>query len=639
MAVFQINNFVGRLTRRTTGTMNSGLVPWGKSHSIDSFGNSGSMSFNEIPTHIDSGHTTINDLIIDGVTNEEAGTLYLYAVDRSGTVYKINTTTDAIAVLVSGLTDPYFSVPITLKFGGGIRIFSNYGARKLMIAHDVGMFYMNLDGTGQTYIANNVALNFATANVTTGSSVITFTSAVPGGAGLALYTGMPVTWSGSIPLPSPFAVLTTYYVIVNTVTGAGAGGTFQLASSLANAIAGTAITVTGTVPATSNWVVSGVNWVPNIPHPISEEFFGGIFIGNGFSLFDFNISSLTVTAPNRLNPSVPTNFGINSIETDGEGRYLRLNVTQNITQDEETVDPTALAQPSISRAIYWNGIDTGYDSFDPFSQTNTTSMFSFLGVDISFGQDFYGTSMFQSFGGAVDNMAAIKSIRPPLEGAITSASNMMFFAAPYFVQNAWLAGVFCYGKLDDEDQGNYLGPMLGITPSDLNTICSAVGFLKIVQNRFRKSDGTWLTNSKAYISTYETGTAPHVNLYSFTLLPENGTPNNAVYETQREKLTLMQQIDRITIYLRPSITGVSFSLSLVDVDGTIPSGGVFTYTFAAGTDDTLLQGSLEKIVWENLQVKNFQSLGLRFNNLGTVQPNISQVYIETHDVDQAATST
>lgn len=631
MALFQINNFSGIITRKRYGTMNSGMTRLGKSHSVDPFTAPPSLSFNEVPTNLDPTHATITDLLVDGATNEEAGTLYLYAIDRSGHVYKINTTTDAITLITN-------SLGITLKVGGGIKIIEANGTSYLFITHDgilggasgaepVCALYMKLDGTGVVQVFN--ITNFAVAD--TAVSVANNDIQLDNSIVSMMITGQGVQLTGgSSPPPSPLAYPNVYYIIVQDPTH------IQLATTAANALAGVPIILTDTGFSGGTFNFRYFNWTMNIPHPLSDEFFGGLFIGNGPFLVDFAIGSLIVSHASRLNPTFPYNYTINAVEVDGEGRYLRVNATTGTTQDVIITNPGAPSQAPLSRAVYWNGVDDSYDSYDPFTQTNTSSMISFLGVDITFGQDFFGSGMFQTAGGTVDKILAMKDVRPPTIGALTATANLLLFGAPYFVQNAWRAGVFAFGKLDDQDENNSVYPLVGIAPTSNNTVCTAVGLLRLVQNRYVKSDGTLATNSKLYASTYETGGAAAANLYSFSITPNGGTPNDGIYETEVEKFTMEQAIDRIAIYLLPTQSGVSFKLELVDANGTVPSGGSFTYTYAAG-DEINLGGTLEFFEWADIQVKNFQSMGVRLTNLGTVQPSIQQIYIETHDTDKGAT--
>jgi microcystin-dependent protein len=82
-------------------------------------------------------------------------------------------------------------------------------------------------GSAPTFVSS-----FASGSVDTGTDVITVTS------NNSLMTGTAVVFTTTTTLPSPLALATTYYVIRLSDT------TIKLATSLANAVAGTAINLT-----------------------------------------------------------------------------------------------------------------------------------------------------------------------------------------------------------------------------------------------------------------------------------------------------------------------------------------------------------------------------------------------------------
>ena len=548
MALYQVNNFAGTMTRNKRGALNSGRSRMGKTTSVDPFSDTSVLRFNETPTKLDPTHSVVTDVIVGFAPNVESGTLYQYAIDRSGNLYKINTTTDAVSLVTSSLA-------ITLKYGGGIKMIRatpSSPATKIAIAHDNGFLYCNIDGTSPT---------------------------------------------------SPSLL---------------ASGNYQ-------------------------------TWVANSPHPISDEFAGYIYIGNGNALAQFYIGSLAFTSNAILNDSsgnssIPQTTTILGLEVDGEGRYMRIVITTSTNfQDVITTDPTSLYQVPLSRVLYWNGIDQTYDSFDPFSQTNTTSSFSYLGIDITFGQDWYGAGIFEESTGTTQKIFSHKNFRPPLPGAFSASGSMAFFGAPYLsttysggaFSTTWQAGLFAYGFLDSTDEAD-LCNLLSIAPSGGSTQTMTVGAVCIAQNYATKSDQTTLANSKFYVSTYESGTSSAANLYSCNVTPGSGTPTTGIYETEIEQFTLPQRITRLLVTSQVTQSGVSFRIDLVDTDSSIPAN--FNYTYTAGTDITQLQGAIENMEWSGagLSVKNLNGLGIRITQLGTQQPNIISVLVETTDVDKSA---
>lgn len=548
MAIFQLNNLAGKLTRLVTGAMNGGMARIGKTKDINPFGTTSALLFNEIPTNLDPTHATIKDVIIGMAPNVEGGILYNYAIDRSGNLYKINTTNDAITTLSTSLS-------ITLKYGGGIKIVTSTPSgptQYIIIAHDAGALYTPLTGASSTNITLLASGNYQT-------------------------------------------------------------------------------------------------WISNIARPISDEFAGYLYIGNGNALVQWSIASIAVTsnaiiADTSGNSAIPNMYTINALSTDGELRYLRITITTNAAQDIATVDPTYFSSAPLSRVLYWNGIDQTYDSADPFNQSNVQASLSFLGIDVTFGNDFFGPAMFSNASGTMEKVESFQNIRTPNQGALTASAGIMMFAAPYYtnclvsgnITPQWTAGIFTYGVLDNEDANPYLACQIGIQASGGNSIVTAVGAMSVVQNRVLKSDGTVLTNSKIYVSTYETGGTAAGNLYSFNLTPSTGTPASGPIETPIEPFTMMQKITDVSIYQLPASSGVSWQLDLIDVDSSVPSGATLAYTYASGADPTLNQGAVENFHW-NPQIKNMQALGVRFTNKGTVQPGIVQIFITTQDTDSTVT--
>ena len=110
-------------------------------------------------------------------------------------------------------------------------------------------------GTAHNYWvcwSNDIAGSKDTSAVDTGTEIITF------GAAHGLHTGQPIQVASTVTMPAPLVVNTTYYVIYDGVT------TIQVATTNANAVAGTAINLTGAGAGTisvkygTKWMFSGI---------------------------------------------------------------------------------------------------------------------------------------------------------------------------------------------------------------------------------------------------------------------------------------------------------------------------------------------------------------------------------------------
>jgi len=120
----------------------------------------------------------------------------------------------------------------------------------LAILDVIGFYRVNTVTTATAQgTTNTISTRTATFTADTGTDIMTYTSvtSLPSN----LLTGTRVQVSTSSVLPSPLLVSTNYYLIRVSDT------TFKLATSYANAIAGTAIdiTTTGTGTQTLNWLL------------------------------------------------------------------------------------------------------------------------------------------------------------------------------------------------------------------------------------------------------------------------------------------------------------------------------------------------------------------------------------------------
>lgn len=154
-----IDNLSGRLTRYINGDLNSGMAKYSTTHSIDNFAQPGNLTFMEQATQIDAAGTILSDLIMAGKERLETnGNSYVYAIGHTGRFYKIQVNNTAAKtaqydnpVLLTTLTNSQ-----TFQFGSSIEFFEVSGTIFVWIASDAGITKINFDGTGETYMTNDV---------------------------------------------------------------------------------------------------------------------------------------------------------------------------------------------------------------------------------------------------------------------------------------------------------------------------------------------------------------------------------------------------------------------------------------------------------------------------------------------------
>lgn len=195
-----IDNFEGSMTDYYFGDMNSGRSWVQVAAGQNPFLKPRQLTWSDAPVQIDSAGSVITDLIMCGKERVESGVVYVYAVGHTGRVYKIQVNNPATSnpdydnpVLLTTLTT---NSP-TFTRGGFIEFFDS--PEKMYIGHDMGVTYLNFDGSSETFVGsmgswtqtvprplkqfqgNLVVGNGSNiAQVSGGSTVITYTKLSPG---------------------------------------------------------------------------------------------------------------------------------------------------------------------------------------------------------------------------------------------------------------------------------------------------------------------------------------------------------------------------------------------------------------------------------------------------------------------------
>lgn len=148
-----IDNFTGRLTRRSTGTLNSGFAKYATSFGYDPFSDPGNLTWLEQPIAIAGlpGGATV----IAAKVRLESGTTYVYTLQNSGALYKIQVNDTATK-------NPNYDTPVLLTTIATNNLWNNgdwgtslqfYGSTlKIFIGSPKGVTSVNFDGTGEAFI-------------------------------------------------------------------------------------------------------------------------------------------------------------------------------------------------------------------------------------------------------------------------------------------------------------------------------------------------------------------------------------------------------------------------------------------------------------------------------------------------------
>lgn len=385
-------------------------------------------------------------------------------------------------------------------------------------------------------------------------------------------------------------------------------------------------TLAGSVTATQS--VAG-----SLYHPLIQ-FQGSLYVGNGNNLMEVNSTGLIVNGA-KLSPALPTGMFIRDLDVTPDGVYMI--ITASYVYPDNIGNPTSggrvQAYATESYKFYWNGTDTGVTSYEALPSFPANALNTFLDRQFLFVQDAFGMGIYEGNkklltlpnnltpmpNGAAPNGTFLTWVSPEGTGAVNSGTTN--YANTF-------ASLYYYGQLDSENPAG-LWRLMRQAPSASNvTYRTPVNQMVNSFSLNRQFVSGW---GKHYISVWEYNSGAVSSTYHFYrfLLPPtaNTNPILGVYETQTQLFSKRIDVKQIRVYTEPTAANNGFQLDMIGADGNVLSNGTFTYTFAAGSDETKLLGALERINFNPTAVPGY-SLGLRITNTGTANMTIKKIEVD-----------
>jgi|SRR5882724_1058162 len=377
------------------------------------------------------------------------------------------------------------------------------------------------------------------------------------------------------------------------------------------------------------------HFIQDTYHPLSP-FQGKLFIGNTTDGTTTNIgyadTTLLIQNYNVLTPAIPQGQYIRDMDIASDFSYLIMSVSsipqEILNSPGFDIQNSATTDSFVYR---WNGTDQAITSGISIPGFGITALNNFGQSEYAFMYDALGLALYD--GGK--KILTLPNNKSPLPNASSASGNMVVWCAPEVdVQipdspptpglQAAVSSMYYFGKLD-EDSPAGLWRMLRTVTQLTNGSVTEVPFMDFVNNQFIsvKSDGTLLPIlTQQFFSRYDFvfgGTTQKqlfafYNVYSQDIVEFNGICAG-VYETQTQLFSKKIGTSNVRVYCEPTQDGNSFKFDLIGMDGLPISGGTFTYAYTAGTDITLLQGSLTRINF-NTDIAPTFALGIRITNLG-----------------------
>lgn len=380
---------------------------------------------------------------------------------------------------------------------------------------------------------------------------------------------------------------------------------------------------------TNDTVVIGGSIQAGIYHP-SIQFAGSLYIGNGNNLTQIDGTNLIVTTA-KLSPALPSGMYISDLDITPDGNYMAITASYLYPENVSSPNSGNRGNPYAleSYIFYWNGVDEGITVTDTLPSYPANSLNTFLDSQYFFLNDGFGGALFDGKKklltlpgnitpmqyGSAPNGTFITFANPEVTGTINSSTGGG--------QNTYTS-LYYYGYLDSENAPG-LWRMFRLAPTSGKAWRVPVNMMV---NNYNFSTSFVLGWGKHYLSVWEDASPDNFHFYRFVLPPAaNTAPILGVYETQTKLYSKRVGISAIRVYCEPTATLNGFQLDVIGSDGQPMDNGTFTYSYTAGSDITLLEGSLERINF-NPNMAPTYAIGVRITNTGTSNMTILKIELD-----------
>lgn len=373
----------------------------------------------------------------------------------------------------------------------------------------------------------------------------------------------------------------------------------------------------------------------NRARPLSQ-FIGQLIFGNENNVGTID-STGTVTNYAKLSPALPSGVYITDMDLSIDGNYLYIT-TSGVPNENLTTAASdrQAASASDGNVFFWNGTDQAITASKSVPSYAVTALHNYLGNTVIFAND--------SFGAGLNNGTAKLISLPNNKSATPNANvangNFLTWINPEInvAGTGMDASMYYFGNLDEENPSGlwrvmryptalsggftYQTPLNIFTNNKYQTVNNAVTAV------------TTLGYGKHYFSVFAinpsntTVSSTTAKLFRFIITPTGtGTPQLGVYETQTRLFSKKVKVGQVRVYTEPTVTGNGFQLDIIGNDGNVISNGTFTYSFAAGTEVTTLQGAMERINF-NPAIASQYGVALRITNTGTTNMTIKKIEVD-----------
>lgn len=375
-----------------------------------------------------------------------------------------------------------------------------------------------------------------------------------------------------------------------------------------------------------------------------SQFLGKLYIINSDPSVTYanNIAEIdateTVTSYAKLSPSLPDGTYIRDLDVNPDFTYLLITSSMTPSELIAPVNDGGNTASTYSDLYKWNGIDPGITTGIALPSFSATALQSFGNSQLMFMYDTFGASLYD----AGVKVLTMRNQKSPFPTSTASTGNFVSWTCTDFYWNqdtqagATYGSMYYYGSLETEPPRLY---RMFRQQSAIGGSIYQMPYMAFTTNRYisvNTSDVPQVDANGTHIFSfidYGGGATINNKFYAFYVAPPDDSPAGwtgaiaGVYETQNQLFSKKVAIKQIRVYSEPTVANNGFQVDIIGGDGKKVSNGTFNYTFASGTNQTLLQGGQERINF-NPSINSLYSLALRVTNTGSVNMFINKIEID-----------
>lgn len=346
-----------------------------------------------------------------------------------------------------------------------------------------------------------------------------------------------------------------------------------------------------------------------------------------------------VSIYSQISPPLPPETVIQDLDVTPNLDYLLMTTNDVVPNVVNTPFQRQGTLASSTTLYQWNGIDDATTAGTQIGAYSATALQTYLQRNLFFSNDVFGSSVSDG----VNKILTLPNNQSPTPNATGSTGNFLYWACPENNNGVLTATLYYFGRLDEESpSGLYRLTRINSSLSNGFVVGTPMALLvsnysKVINNSY--SSIATIGYGKHYISTLEanstlqsTGTGSVLGFYGFSVNSSEGivAPQLGKYETQTQLFSKKVGISQMRVYCEATVTGNGFQIDIIGGDGAVVDNGSFTYSFVAGSEQTQMQGALERINF-NPTIKTLFAIGIRVTNTGTTNMTIKKIEVDISD--------